>query len=195
MNIEDILKKNKTWAEEKFRQDKDYFRKLSKNKKPKILYIGCSDARVAPESILGTGLGEIFVHRNIANQVSDADPSSNAVIQCAVEVLQVKHIIVCGHYDCLGVQAVLQPTHLEKMNQWLKNTKTILEERQQEINKLSNETEKLDQCIKWNALAQANNLANLSIIKKAREKNGFPKIHAWVFNLRNGQIVDLNFSK
>ena len=193
MDIKHILEKTKTWKEKKLQQDKDYFAKLSKTKKTEILYIGCSDSRIVPELMLGMEPGDLFVHRNIANQVNNGDANSSAAIEYAVKALKVKHIILCGHYGCAGVQAALQSTSLKKVDHWLKSVKTILKEQQKELDALPDTEKKLDRLVELNVQRQGNNLTTMDCIKKAQEETGFPKIHTWVFDLRKGDMLDLGF--
>src|SRR5262249_24894580 len=121
-----ILQNNKKWIKDKLADDPDYFHTLSRGQSPKILYIGCSDSRVTAEELMGAKPGEIFVHRNIANLVVSTDNNLNAVVQFAVEQLKVKHIIVCGHYECGGVNAAMHPTDMGQLNSWLQTLRDVL---------------------------------------------------------------------
>lgn len=183
-----LLENNKIWAEQSVANDPEFFNRLSNTQTPEYLWIGCSDSRVPPDSITGTRPGEIFIHRNIANMVVHTDLNMLSVLQYAVEVLKVKHVIVCGHYGCGGVKAAMTQQSLGIINKWLRNIKDVYRIHQDEINFLPNEQDRLNRLIELNVQEQVMNLAKTSIIQAAWKANNAPHLHGWVYGLNNGVI-------
>ena len=183
-----LLSKNKTWAQEQVNDDPEFFNRLSAIQKPEFLWIGCSDSRVPANQITGTLPGEIFVHRNIANLVVNTDINMLSVLQYAVEVLQVKHVIVCGHYGCGGIKAAMGQHHYGIINHWLKNIKDVYRMYRPEIDSFKTEEERADKLTELTVTEQVFNLAKTSIIQKAWKKNKGPHLHGWVYGLSNGII-------
>ena len=190
-DLRKILQNNQRWAAKKVSLDPRYFRKLSRGQSPKFLYIGCSDSRVAAEELMGLEPGEIFVHRNIANLVIITDNNLNAVVQYAVEHLKVKHIIVCGHYECGGVKAALHPSDMGQLNSWLQTLRDVLRLHQSEINSIQNERKRFDRIVELNVREQCLNIAKIDHVQRSWYKTGFPKVHGWVFDVRTGVLKDL----
>mgnify|MGYP006272514369 CR=1 FL=1 len=188
---EKLLQENKTWAAETISKDPDFFKKLVNLQSPEYLWIGCSDSRVPANQITGTQPGEIFVHRNIANMVVNTDLNLLSVLQYAVEVLHVKHIIVCGHYGCGGVQAAMTQKSLGIINKWLRNIKDVYRFHREEIDAIKDETERTDRLVELNVQEQVLNLAKTSIIQKAWKDQKGPDLHGWVYGLHNGLIKPL----
>ncbi len=189
--INKIFQNNQTWAAQKLKTDPQYFKKLSKGQNPKLLYIGCSDSRVAAEELMGLQPGEIFVQRNIANLVVSTDNNLNAVVQYAVEHLKVKHIIVCGHYDCGGVKAALHPSDMGQLNSWLQTLRDVFRLHQAELNSIQNARERFDRLVELNVTEQCINLIKIDHVQRSWYKTGFPKVHGWVFDVRTGVLKDL----
>ena len=189
--FEKILSSNKAWAKKLVAKDPDYFKRLSGIQRPEILWIGCSDSRVPANEITDTEPGEIFVHRNVANLVVQTDLNLMSVLQYAVEVLGVKHVIVCGHYGCGGVVAAMGNQHLGIINQWICSIKDIYRLHRVEIDTIRNEEERADRMVEINVMEQVNNLAKTSIIQNAWKKNRQPDIHGWVYGLKDGLIKPL----
>ena len=185
---ETLLQNNKKWAEQSVANDPDFFNRLSSIQSPEYLWIGCSDSRVPPDSITGTRPGEIFIHRNIANMVVHTDLNMLSVLQYAVEVLKVKHIIVCGHYGCGGVKAAMTKKSLGIINKWLRNIKDVYRLHEDELNALPNEEDRVNKLIELNVQEQVLNLAKTSIVQKAWKENKAPHLHGWVYGLENGLI-------
>lgn len=196
MNIKKIFENNKNWVAEKLGQDPDYFKELSKGQNPEILYIGCSDSRVTAEELMGAGPGEVFVHRNIANMVSTLDLSAMSVINYAVDHLNVKHIIVCGHYHCGGVKAAMQSEDLGILNPWLRNIRDVYRLHKDELNAIENEEEKYNRLVELNVQEQCVNVIKTAVVQKAYRKRGLT-VHGWIFDIHSGNLVDLeiNFYK
>lgn len=189
--FEHIFLNNKTWISEKLATDVAYFDKLAQGQNPEFLYIGCSDSRVTAEDLMGAEPGQIFIHRNIANLVIPTDNNINAVIQYAVEFLHVKHIIVCGHYECGGVKAALKPTDMGQLNSWLQTLRDVYRLHHTELEAIKNERKRFDRLVELNVQEQCINILKTDHVQKMWYKTGFPKIHGWVFNVRTGELIDL----
>ncbi|RKH99627.1 carbonic anhydrase [Corallococcus sp. AB038B] len=186
-----IFENNKAWAEEQLRADPDYFTKLSVSQQPDFLYIGCSDSRVPANQIMGLAPGDVFVHRNVANLVNNVDLNVMSVINYAVRQLDVKHIIVCGHYGCGGVRAAMQPKDLGILNPWLRNIRDVYRFHKQELDGISDETKRYERLVELNVLEQSINIIKTAAVQKSYLARGFPIVHSWVFDLRNGILQDL----
>lgn len=191
--IDSLLAENQAWATEKVATDPDYFKRLSQDQKPDILWIGCSDSRVPAEVIVNAEPGEIFVHRNIANQVISTDFNGLSVLQYAVKVLKVNHIIVCGHYNCGGVKAALnkQSGDLLITNKWLMHIKDVYRLHKDKIEALPTEMERVNRLVELNVLEQVTRLAHTSIIQNAWQEQQLPTIHGCVYSLNDGLIKKL----
>jgi len=185
---ERLLLENKAWAAERVADDPAFFDRLKNIQSPEYLWIGCSDSRVPANEITGTQPGEIFVHRNIANMVVHTDLNMLSVLQYAVEVLKVKHIIVCGHYGCGGVKAAMTQTSLGIINKWLRNIKDVYRIHRDEVDAIQDENKKTNKLVELNVQEQVMNLAKTSIIQKSWKENNAPHLHGWVYGLDNGLI-------
>ena len=188
-SYEKLLLQNKAWAEEIKGDDPQYFERLSHIQTPEFLWIGCSDSRVPADRITGTQPGEIFVHRNIANLVVNTDVNLLAVLDYAVTVLKIKHVIVCGHYGCGGIKAAAS-THDHKpvLNMWLKNIKDVYRLHRKELDDIKEEEKRIDRLVELNVQEQVYNLAKTTIIQKAWKKEQRPDLHGWVYGLKDGII-------
>ena len=189
-----LLKGNREWAGEKIKLDPDYFKNLSLGQTPTYLWIGCSDSRVPANEITGTKSGEIFVHRNIANVVVHTDMNLLSVLYYAVEVLHVKHVIVCGHYGCGGVIAAMGNQDNGFVNNWLRNIKEVYDKHSEELNAIQNIKNRENRLVELNVIEQVHNLSKTKIVQKAW-KNRELQIHGWVYGLNDGIIKDLNVMK
>lgn len=187
-SYERLLLENKAWAAERVADDPAFFDRLKNIQTPEYLWIGCSDSRVPANEITGTHPGEIFVHRNIANMVVHTDLNMLSVLQYAVEVLKVRHIIVCGHYGCGGVKAAMTQTSMGIINKWLRNIKDVYRIHRDEVDTFDDEDKKTNKLIELNVQEQVLNLAKTSIIQKAWKENNAPHLHGWVYGLDNGLI-------
>lgn len=190
MNIDQLFENNKQWIAEQLKNDSDYFEKLAAGQEPKILYIGCSDSRVTAEEILGLKPGEAFVHRNVANLVNNVDLNIMSVINYAVGHLKVEHIVVCGHYNCGGVKAAMQPADLGILNPWLRNIRDAYRLHKDELNAIEDESARYDRLVEVNVAEQCVNVLKTAVVQKAVKDRGLT-VHGWVFDLRNGEVVDL----
>lgn len=188
-SYEKLLLQNKAWAAEIKADDPQYFEKLSKLQTPEFLWIGCSDSRVPADRITGTQPGEIFVHRNVANLVVNTDVNLLSVLDFAVTVLKVKHVIVCGHYGCGGIKAAAtQHDHKPVLNMWLRNIKDVYRLHRQELDAIKGEEQKVNRLVELNVQEQVLNLAKTTIIQKAWKKEQRPHLHGWVYGLKDGLI-------
>jgi carbonic anhydrase len=183
-----LLAHNKAWASKKLALDPEYFSRLVELQEPEYLWIGCSDSRVPANEITGTNPGEIFVHRNVANMVVHTDLNMLSVLQYAVEVLKVKHIIVCGHYGCGGVRAAMTNHNLGIINKWLRNIKDVYRIHRKEIDAIEIEDTRVNRLVELNVQEQVMNLAKTSIVQKAWKSDQRPHIHGWVYDLHDGVI-------
>lgn len=183
-----LLLENKVWATEQVKLDPEFFNRLSHIQTPEFLWIGCSDSRVPADKITGTQPGEIFVHRNIANMVVHTDLNMLSVLEYAVQVLKVKHIIVCGHYGCGGVRAAMGNHSLGIINKWLRNIKDVYRIHREELESEANLDERANKLVEFNVKEQIMNLAKTSIIQKAWKYEQRPHLHGWVYGLNDGII-------
>lgn len=184
-----LLLENKAWAQERIQHDPDYFKRLSSLQTPEFLWIGCSDSRVPANEITGTAPGEIFVHRNIANMVIHTDTNLFSVLDYAVTHLEVKHIIVCGHYGCGGVKAAMSNHDYNQiLNMWLRNIKDVYRIHQAEIDAVVDEEAKYNRLTELNVQEQVIHLAKTSVVQRAWKKRQAPDLHGWVYGLKDGII-------
>lgn len=186
-----LLENNKTWVAEKLAEDSEFFKRHAEGQTPTYLWIGCSDSRVHPGELTKTEKGEIFVHRNVANMVVHTDLNVMSVLQYAVEVLKVKHIIVCGHYKCGGVLTAMGKKDMGLVNKWLRNIKEVYSKHKIELALLGNAEEKANRLVELNVIEQVHNLAKTSFVQKAIRDNKI-MVHAWVYDIHTGLIKDLN---
>jgi carbonic anhydrase len=182
---------NRTWVEKKLKKDPEYFQKLSEGQTPKFLFIGCSDSRVPANQITGTSHGDIFVHRNIANVVVHTDMNLMSVLQYAVEVLKVKHVIVCGHYGCGGVKAAMEAQCHGLIDKWLRNIKDVYRLYATELNAIADKEERTNRLVELNVREQVYKICMTSIIQKAWHHERGLHVHGWVYNMADGLINDL----
>ena len=188
---EKLLLENRAWAQDQLELNDTFFDTLASGQQPKFLWIGCADSRVPAESITGAQPGEIFVHRNVANLVIHTDMNMLSVLQYAVEVLKVEHVIVCGHYGCGGVKASMTHDDLGLINKWLRNIKDVYAQHETEVSAIQDETERVDRLVELNVLAQVQNLVKTSIIQSAWHYHQRPTVHGWVFGLNTGLLTEL----
>jgi carbonic anhydrase len=187
-SYERLLLENKAWAKEQQQEDPLFFQRLLHVQTPEFLWIGCSDSRVPPDKITQTQPGEIFIHRNIANMVVHTDLNLLSVLEYAVNVLKVKHVVVCGHYGCGGVKAAMSRHNYGIINKWLRNIKDVYRFHREEIDIIADEDLRLNKLIELNVEEQVLNLAKTSIIQKAWKERNEPHLHGWVYDLHDGII-------
>jgi carbonic anhydrase len=190
MDISKIFENNEKWIKEKLQLDKDYFKKLSMGQSPEVLYIGCSDSRVTAEDLMGAQPGEVFVHRNIANMVSNTDLNVQTVINFAVRHLEVNHIVVCGHYYCGGVKAAMQSADMGILNPWLRNVRDVYRLHQEELDAIKDEETRYKRLIELNVQEQCINVIKTAAVQKANKERNL-RVHGWVFDIHSGKLIDL----
>lgn len=189
--IEKLFESNRNWSQRQLETNPDFFKRLSELQTPKFLWIGCSDSRVPANQILGLAPGEVFVHRNVANLVVNTDLNCLSVIQYAVEVLKVEHIMVCGHYGCGGVKAACGHDQLGLIDNWLRNIKNTYALHQKELDKINDAAEKSDRLCELNVLAQVENVCHTTIVQNAWQRGQKLAIHGLIYRLNNGLLHDL----
>ncbi len=183
-----LLLANKSWAAEKLMLDENYFEELAADQKPEFLWIGCADSRVPANEVTGTAPGELFVHRNVANLVIHTDINMLSVLQYAVEVLKVKHILVVGHYGCGGVKAAMTNKDFGLINKWLRNIKEVYSKHDGELSGISDEHQRFDRLVELNVIEQVKNLSKTTIVQRSWHERQYPHLHGWVFDLHTGLI-------
>ncbi len=189
LSYDRLLLENKAWAAEMVADDPEFFTNLAKLQTPEFLWIGCSDSRVPANQITGTQPGEIFVHRNVANLVVNSDLNMLAVLDYAVNHLKVKHVIVCGHYGCGGVQAAASRKDFKPvLNMWLRNIKDVYYKHEDELNAINDDAARADRLTELNVMEQVKNLARKSSIQRAWKNEQRPDLHGWVYSLKDGLI-------
>jgi len=188
---DDLLAANMRWSRERTAADPDYFLRLSALQAPEFLWIGCSDSRVSANVITGLEPGEVFVHRNVANLVYPADLNCMAVLQFAVETLRVKHIIVCGHYGCGGVRAILDDSQHGLIEHWLAPIRDLYRHHREELVSLPNDEARIDRVCELNVRAQVHSLCQSPIMRTAWERGQALAVHGWIYHLADGRLRDL----
>ncbi len=194
MALDDLKRNNVVWADAKTAQDPDFFKNLAKQQTPKYLWIGCSDSRVPANQIVGLAPGELFVHRNIANVVVHTDFNCMSVLQFAVEVLKVEHVIVCGHYGCGGVRASLEPNEVGLVDSWLRNIRDIYFNNEDKLLPL-NKKEQVDRLCELNVITQVFNVAKTKMVQHAWDRGQPLSIHGWIYGIEDGLIKDLDVTQ
>ncbi|HRN93938.1 MAG: carbonic anhydrase [Chitinophagales bacterium] len=189
-----IIENNKKWVETQLALDPDFFNRLKDVQNPPLLWIGCSDSRVPANQIIGAKPGEVFVHRNIANMVVHSDMNMLSVLDYSVNILKVKHIIVCGHYGCGGVKAAMGKSSFGVIDNWIRHIKDSYKFHKTEIENCANEKDKLNCFVEWNIKQQVLNLASTSIVQQAWHNKQELSIHGWVYGLETGLVKDLDVS-
>ena len=192
MTIENLLEQNRRWSEHQKYIDPDFFKRLSLQQTPEYLWIGCSDSRVPANQVVGLDPGELFVHRNIANVVLHTDFNCLSVLQFAVDVLKVRHVIVCGHYGCGGVKAALGNTEFGLVDNWLRHIKDVYYQHQDEVNAIESEEARVDRLCELNVMEQVNNLAKTKIVQHAWERGQELAIHGLIYSIKDGLLQELN---
>ncbi|MCR9181485.1 MAG: carbonate dehydratase [Flavobacteriaceae bacterium] len=186
-----LLDNNKKWVESKLALDPEYFEKLAKGQQPPLLWIGCADSRVPANEIIGAQPGEVFVHRNIANMVVHTDINMLSVVDYAVNVLKVKHIIVCGHYNCGGVQAAMGNKSYGIIDNWIRHIKNTYRLHKKELDAIEDEHKRFDRYVELNVSEQVFDLAKTSIVQNAWKNNQDLMLHGWVYSIKKGVIQEV----
>ncbi len=191
-DLEHLFQNNRTWSNEIKRRDPEFFGKLAAQQSPEYLWIGCADSRVPANEIIGLLPGEVFVHRNVANIVIHTDFNCLSCIQFAVEMLQIKHIIVCGHYGCGGVKAAMQSSQLGLIDNWLRYIKDIYQKYQDVLEAIPEEPERLARLCELNVVEQVSNVCHTTIVQSAWDRGQTLAVHGWIYDLSDGLLQDLN---
>jgi carbonic anhydrase len=189
---EEVFENNRQWVAQNIERDPDFFRRLATHQSPDFLFIGCADSRVPANEIMGLEAGELFVHRNIANLVVNTDINAQSVIQYAVANLDVKHIIVCGHYGCGGVAAAMQPADLGLLNGWLREIRDVYRLHQEELDAIEDQDARYRRLIELNVREQCVNVIKTAVVQKRYLDTGYPVVHGWVYDIANGLLRDLD---
>jgi carbonic anhydrase len=190
-SYEQIFANNKKWAAEKTNESADYFTKLAADQQPDYLYIGCSDSRVSATEIMGIEPGEAFVQRNVGNLVNNTDLNVMSCINYAVQHLHVKHVIVCGHYNCGAVKAAMTPVDLGILNPWLRTIRDVYRLHKDELNAIEDQTARYNRLVELNVQEQCINVIKTAAVQKAYLQSNYPIVHGWVFDLHTGTLKDL----
>lgn len=188
---EQLFENNRKWVASKLATDKAFFEKIAREQHPDYLYIGCSDSRVTAEDLMGVQPGEVFVHRNVANMVNSIDLNVMSVINYAVVHLNVKHIIVCGHYNCGGVKAAMQADDLGILNPWLRNIRDVFRLHKKELTAITDEETRYRRLVELNVQEQCINVTKLASVQQQYIAKHYPTVHGWVFDIKSGYLKDL----
>jgi carbonic anhydrase len=193
-SLDSLFENNREWARSIKTSDPDFFKKLAAQQSPEYLWIGCSDSRVPANQIVGLLPGEVFVHRNVANMVVHTDFNCLTVLQYAIDVLKVKHVIVVGHYDCGGVRAAFENADNGMIDNWLRNIKDVQYRHEDRLNALENDGEKLNLLCELNVMSQVSNVCHTTIAQNAWDRGQPLDVHGWIYSLKDGLLQDLNCS-
>jgi carbonic anhydrase len=194
MSLRQLLEANRAWAEEMLSQDKQFFSRLAQQQSPQYLWIGCSDSRVPANQITGLAPGEVFVHRNIANVVVHTDLNCLSVIQFAVDILKVRHIILCGHYGCSGVHAAMTKHRIGLSDNWLRHVQDVAEKHASELTGLPEDTRHRRLC-EMNVREQVQNIVQCTAVQEAWERGQPLEVHGWIYDLKDGLLHDMRVSR
>jgi carbonic anhydrase len=187
-----LFENNKNWVVRKTKQDPEYFFNLAKDQDPYYLWIGCSDSRVPANEIVGLEPGELLVHRNVANVFPHTDFNCLSVLEFAVSILKVKHVIVCGHYGCTGVKAAMEDHHLGLVDNWLRNIRDVYSRNKSELEPIADHKHRHNRLVELNVLQQVLNVCSTTIVQEAWSRKQPLSIHGWVYDMESGKLKDLN---
>ena len=193
-SLDKLLENNRAWASERVKRDPTFFTRLEKQQAPEFLWIGCSDSRVPANEIVGLDPGELFVHRNVANVVVHSDLNCLSVLQFAVDVLAVKHVIVCGHYGCGGIRAALEQDSHGLIDNWLRHVQDVVRAHDVKLNAIQDAEARVDKLCELNVIDQVQNVARTTIIQDAWRRGRRVALHGWVYGLKDGLITDLGMT-
>ena len=192
MNVVKLLDNNRAWAADRVKRDPTFFTRLEAQQAPEFLWIGCSDSRVPANEIVGLDPGELFVHRNVANVVVHTDLNCLSVLQFAVDVLKVKHVIVCGHYGCGGIHAAAQKHAHGLIDNWLRHVQDVERDYEDELALIADAKAREDRLCELNVAEQVRNIARTTIVQDAWRRGHDVKLHGWIYGLKDGLLTDLN---
>jgi carbonic anhydrase len=191
-NLQELLDNNRTWAEEIKANDPEFFNTLAQQQNPRYLWIGCSDSRVPATQLVGLRAGELFVHRNVANVVVHTDFNCLSVLQFAVDVLNVNHVIICGHYGCGGVKAAMDNLQLGLIDNWLRHVQDVMHNHEELLFSISDDALRLDKLCELNVVEQVLNVSRTTIVQNAWSRKQELAVHGWIYGIRDGLLRDLN---
>jgi carbonic anhydrase len=192
--LENLLQNNKDWAADRVRRDPTFFTRLAKQQAPEFLWIGCADSRVPANEIVGLDPGELFVHRNVANVVVHTDLNCLSVLQFAVDVLKVKHVIVCGHYGCGGIRAALENDTHGLIDNWLRHVQDVARAHEVKLNAIPTFEARVDKLCELNVIDQVQNVARTTVVQDAWHRGHDVQLHGWIYGLKDGLITDLGMT-
>ena len=192
--LQELLKKNRAWAAARVQRDPTFFTRLAQQQAPEFLWIGCSDSRVPANEIVDLDPGELFVHRNVANVVVHTDLNCLSVLQFAVDVLKVKHVIVCGHYGCGGVRAAMERESHGLIDNWLRHVQDVQRDHQKELRAIPEGDAQVNRLCELNVVEQVRNIARTTIVQDAWRRGHAVQIHGWIYGLKDGIVTDLGVS-
>lgn len=192
-DLKKLFQNNKNWIHQKTSQDPRYFKELAKDQDPEYLWIGCADSRVPANEIVGLDAGELFVHRNVANIFPHTDFNCLSVLEFAVNIVKVKHVIVCGHYGCGGVKAAMEDHHLGLVDNWLRNIRDVYARYKEELEGITNEKARYNRLVELNVLQQVLNVCHTTIVQEAWFRKQPLMVHGWVYDMESGLLKDLNY--
>ncbi|OAI51883.1 carbonic anhydrase [Betaproteobacteria bacterium SCGC AG-212-J23] len=195
MSLKQLLDNNRAWAKDMVAQDKQYFSRLAQQQSPQYLWIGCSDSRVPANQITGLAPGEVFVHRNIANVVVHTDLNCLSVIQFAVDILKVRHIILCGHYGCSGVEAAMTKHRIGLSDNWLRHVQDVAAMHKAELDKTVGQSTRHRRLCELNVREQVQNITQCTAVQEAWERGQPLEVHGWIYDLKDGLITDMKVSR
>ena len=190
-NLRQLLENNRAWAEGIKAHDPEFFRSLEQQQNPRYLWIGCSDSRVPATQLVGLNSGELFVHRNVANVVVHTDFNCLSVLQFAVDVLEVSHVIVCGHYGCGGVEAAMRNRQLGLIDNWLRHVQDVMHNHEELLSQINDETERLNRLCELNVIEQVSNVSRTTIVQNAWARGQELAVHGWIYGIADGLLRDL----
>ncbi len=190
--LKDVFDKNEEWASAVLEEDPTFFERLSRQQSPEYFYIGCADSRVPANTVMGLEPGQVFVHRNVANLVVHSDLNMLSVLQYAVEVLRVKHVVICGHYGCGGVTAALTNDEHGLIDNWLRAIKDVYQRHQDRVDAMETDEERVNLMCELNVAAQVLNVTHTTIVQDAWKRGQELAVHGWIYSLRNGRLKDLD---
>ncbi len=193
-SINELLEKNRKWADNIREQDPEFFRGLAAQQSPRYLWIGCSDSRVPATQLVGLRAGELFVHRNVANLAVHTDLNYLSVLQFAIDVLGVNHVIVCGHYGCGGVEATLNQRKLGLIDNWLEHIEDVMHAHEAELKAIKDPARRLDRLCELNVITQVQNVTRTTIVQNAWKRGHRLTVHGWIYAIRDGLLQDLKTS-
>lgn len=190
--LPELIENNRRWARDMVKGDAGYFARLADRQRPEFLWIGCSDSRVPANQIVGLDPGEVFVHRNIANVVVHSDFNCLSVIEFAVVVLKVKHVIVCGHYGCSGVRAAGDNHHLGLIDNWLRHIRDVRQKHDATLSRIADEKDRTNRLCELNVIEQVRNVCHTTVVQEAWERGQKLSVHGWIYAIQDGLIQDLD---